>query len=782
MPIELIEITRSSTDGSPNLPDPTLAEANDVFILAYDRARGSSGTTIPAISGWTLLNWVMSTVRENQLTGVYWHRYDGVSFPTFTVPDAGEENSLIMYVFRGCALDGSPIKDNAVDVDGVVDNGSDNFFPAINVDDQNLCLFISIQGTNSTSRMAYLGTASADLSDVTSPYDDRWRPQSSVGIILFSGIATSTTTVDDFAIGYGGGADFYSAARYSVALIPLVLPEIIDVDAAATSAYTADVTIEHNSSAGTVYWTLSTNPVAPTPEQVEGGLDEDGSAALLSVSKAVTEAATEEYSVESLQGSTTYYVYSTKVLDTNYADVVSDSFTTPVAPSDIEYRLKFERHLAPIFKRGRARLTEALPAGSFVEVLRKTPIVNDFNAVERQPFPSGEFEYALDKICFIQQEIEGHFCACPDYPEYPIDPPGPPVTPPTDPNPQCLPYSCSAFLDYMEEVGIPTQKFYKSTTDAWEWPFASTPGEFNKNSAYADFVSGATLLTDWPSAFGNTNSSFNRTTLPGSFEETKTPNICEESIEQILLVRGRQVQVASTEAVVPYYGDNKKLTGNTVSMTVTGYGGVGPCRGRLFDGSGGRWSYDVAGSGGFNDVIQGGRVSVNNEIVTLQIPSYRGDAVAQIPVPGINTSWRTFIIQHKATPPFSFVEEGVNRVLSIITLRVIALIPGAKVSEAFDVTISEAQRLATSGFSSDVTNITPLDLTNINQGPFCLYVTNDTQQFSVLWLGSSFYDTDEQEFEFDLEAAQAALNRSYANYELPDFCTTSGLSFEGGEI
>jgi hypothetical protein len=205
-------------------------------------------------------------------------------------------------------------------------------------------------------------------------------------------------------------------------------------------------------------------------------------------------------------------------------------------------------------------------------------------------------------------------------------------------------------------------------------------------------------------------------------------------------------------------------------MTVMGYGGSNVCRGRLFQGSGGRWRYEIGGSGFYSDVITGGRVSVNNETVTLLIPSYRGDVSAQIPVPGINTSWRTFIIQHSATPPFSFVEEGANRVLSIVTLRVIALIPGAKVSEAFDVTISEAQRLATSGFSPTLTNLEQLPITDINQGPFCFYATNDSQQFSVLRFGASFYGTPEAEAEFDLEAAQIALNRNYSDYDIPGHC------------
>lgn len=77
-----------------------------------------------------------------------------------------------------------------------------------------------------------------------------------------------------------------------------------------------------------------------------------------------------------------------------------------------QYTIVFEEHLDPIKKRGKVVLTEALPEGSSLQIIRKTPIIADFTAEALKPFPSEAFENALDRICFIQQELEGHLCDC----------------------------------------------------------------------------------------------------------------------------------------------------------------------------------------------------------------------------------------------------------------------------------------------------------------------------------------------------------------------------------
>lgn len=126
-------------------------------------------------------------------------------------------------------------------------------------------------------------------------------------------------------------------------------------------------------------------------------------------------------------------------------------------PSGREFSVVFERHLDPIKHRGKIVLTDPLADGERIEIFRKTPIETTFNAVALQPFPVEELEYTLDKICFIQQEIEGHLCACPPYPDYPEEPP---EGPPDDAAfPECLGYDCAALVKYARDAGYKVTDF-----------------------------------------------------------------------------------------------------------------------------------------------------------------------------------------------------------------------------------------------------------------------------------------------------------------------------------
>lgn len=117
-----------------------------------------------------------------------------------------------------------------------------------------------------------------------------------------------------------------------------------------------------------------------------------------------------------------------------------------MAVSSIKYLLDFEEHLSPIMKRGKVVLTEPLPDGSRIEVIRKTPIINPFEDEPMEalkPFPTEAFENALDRICYIQQEIEGHLCDCRG-PEFPGTPGTEDPDPPGNDTPECQPYECDA--------------------------------------------------------------------------------------------------------------------------------------------------------------------------------------------------------------------------------------------------------------------------------------------------------------------------------------------------
>lgn len=84
-----------------------------------------------------------------------------------------------------------------------------------------------------------------------------------------------------------------------------------------------------------------------------------------------------------------------------------------VLPADgWTYTLTFERNLSEVPSRGLVTLNQPLLEGDTLQVQRLTAVENTFLAVNDEPFPTESFELILDKICFIQQELEGHACDC----------------------------------------------------------------------------------------------------------------------------------------------------------------------------------------------------------------------------------------------------------------------------------------------------------------------------------------------------------------------------------
>jgi hypothetical protein len=128
----------------------------------------------------------------------------------------------------------------------------------------------------------------------------------------------------------------------------------------------------------------------------------------------------------------------------------SSSFEIDAATDDTPLvYFQYEEHLNPVKKRGRAILSRALQPNERISIERKTPITQELSFSGLVDF--NQLEYAFDKICFIEQEIEGSFCDC----RGPVWPFGPPSTEPeesVDTRIECQPYDCEAFGDILTEV------------------------------------------------------------------------------------------------------------------------------------------------------------------------------------------------------------------------------------------------------------------------------------------------------------------------------------------
>lgn len=145
---------------------------------------------------------------------------------------------------------------------------------------------------------------------------------------------------------------------------------------------------------------------------------------------------------------------------------------------------EYEEHLDPIKKRGRAVLSRELLAGETISIERKTPITNEINFTEKTILNFNQVEYAFDKICFIEQEIEGSACDCrgASFVGIPSIEPPPSVT---TGDPACQPYSCSAITDAYASLGLGGGWSSLVTFQGvWPWPFPLDNGFTNNAGSF----------------------------------------------------------------------------------------------------------------------------------------------------------------------------------------------------------------------------------------------------------------------------------------------------------
>jgi hypothetical protein len=108
-------------------------------------------------------------------------------------------------------------------------------------------------------------------------------------------------------------------------------------------------------------------------------------------------------------------------------EVYSVADTVYTLMADTEYSVTFG-YRDPINYRGTVTLNAVLPEGTSLQIQRNTPITNEQVFPAGKPFQSEAWEYAIDKLTFIMQELEGTLCDCraakttPGYTPDPSDP------------------------------------------------------------------------------------------------------------------------------------------------------------------------------------------------------------------------------------------------------------------------------------------------------------------------------------------------------------------------
>lgn len=124
--------------------------------------------------------------------------------------------------------------------------------------------------------------------------------------------------------------------------------------------------------------------------------------------------------------------------------------TETLLVAGLHYTVRFSDYRGSVPYRGNIVLAAPLAGGSNLRVERKTPIDNTIDYSTKTILDYRQLEYSFDKICFIEQEIEGHFCDCRgDVIEQTIPPAIPGTESPAD---ECRPYECARLQTVLTDL------------------------------------------------------------------------------------------------------------------------------------------------------------------------------------------------------------------------------------------------------------------------------------------------------------------------------------------
>lgn len=111
------------------------------------------------------------------------------------------------------------------------------------------------------------------------------------------------------------------------------------------------------------------------------------------------------------------YSFTFEVLEPDHVEVflVAADGTRTALVYNTDYTVELSIRRDPIFKNGVVTLTTPQTAGLRLDIERKTDITNEQPADTFEafgPFNTEAFEYSIDKLTMICQEIDGHLCDC----------------------------------------------------------------------------------------------------------------------------------------------------------------------------------------------------------------------------------------------------------------------------------------------------------------------------------------------------------------------------------
>lgn len=425
--------------------------------------------------------------------------------------------------------------------------------------------------------------------------------------------------------------------------------------------------------------------------------------------------------------------------------------TSEAGWTQLDYGVDFAWTLGgfePMYPAAVATFTEPLDqATGNVLFMRRTPITNDVVFADGEEFDGNKFEYAIDKLTMILQEIDGHKSECRE-------------SAPTEPGgskpPECLPYDCNAYYDYlMETEGQVIVGWSTETPSTIPFQFSTSWGDGKLQYVY-NIISSPQLIT----AYGVNPSTNSLAPSTSSIAHIEPPDFCGEGLVQHLICINHNPAIGP-DCILP--GSGYAAWGShQVEALMTGINGTNVVSGVLLRNLGKRWNLYYSSGSGPNEWSGSGSIRVAMENVgndlkfTARIENSEG-------------GYPNYI--DSITIPDGAIK--LTRVVASVESGELELIPDLLYPPAVRYGIfvrlkveAGGQSLTVEGYNcSYVTSAGVIVATEVPHSPYTLpWMFTDAQcsVASIVWKHGGFADTSVQ--------SKLAYDRTFENYTPPGYC------------
>lgn len=358
------------------------------------------------------------------------------------------------------------------------------------------------------------------------------------------------------------------------------------------------------------------------------------------------------------------------------------------------------------------------------------------------------------------------------------NPPRQPEVPP-DGLPECQPYSCSAYEDYLDSLNIQWWKTY--TTDQvvdLAYPFAATTGNSGVLFYYSNYLAGAGLVATWSGGGPGASSGSFAFKSTNPLDQDSEPDFCGGTIRQALCYDSEAPSAngclaRGSPSVLCEWGDH------AIEAVICGYNGSNNISARsatpgnraFVRGSGKRWRFTRDGTTvtqGDPDTVEVavGTITATNDIrVVMYIGGNSSagypDATTTFDISDVADKFSQISVGISSTSPFEIqISEGVNAGKYAVARDVTIECNYAGTSQAVT-----ARQIYSSAYTND-----PKSITNLQEMP--LTFSTYTQPIALWQATMSIVSFSWGTGPIDVSGlSQISYDRNFVEYTPPGYCS-----------